>query len=52
MWILLIISLATGEVKARIPYQYRADCETDAAIALTGNWPDTVRVRCERFEGL
>ena len=50
-WVMLIISIATGEVKARIPYQSLSDCQLDAIYAIVGNYPGTVRVTCEKVAG-
>ena len=46
-WIMLIISIATGTVQARIPYPTQADCMHDALYAQAGNVKDTVKVVCK-----
>jgi hypothetical protein len=50
--VMLIISLATGQVKAMIPYQTLADCVREAPLAYRGNWPNTVKIVCQRAEGV
>ena len=45
-WIMLIVSLETGRVRATIPYQTRSDCESEIPLAYKGNWPGTVHISC------
>lgn len=48
--VMLIISLATGEVNATIQYPSVVECQREIPLARTGNIAGTVRIVCERAD--
>ena len=46
-WVMIIMSLSTGAVNARIPYQTFHECLAEIPTAYLSNVPNTVRIVCE-----
>jgi hypothetical protein len=46
-WVMLIISLTTGQVKGIIPYQTFHECLEEIPLAYLSNGPGTVKITCE-----